>query len=160
MLWTIQYTSVVLSTMEQHSIVYSPHALCAKTWTEKNVLLITHTTGFTTTVVVLALHWAGKLLSCRQADDLDGRRCSCDFPETDLDCEALLAANDPTTPAPTAIIKGNVDEAKDGDEKISTWVIVITIAMLVLVVLVAYGAVVWRKMREQRGLKQGVDGFV
>eukprot|EP00903_Cladosiphon_okamuranus_P008300 g7986.t1 len=96
--------------------------------------------------------------------DLDELRCSCGFPETNLECESLLLGNNPTEPprAPNdSVVEGGESGVKDGgggDDGTPTWVIVTAIAMLVLILMMTYGALIWRKRNRQKK-EQGVDDF-
>lgn len=77
-----------------------------------------------------------------------------------MDCEYLLSANNPTE-APSLANAGGEDDA-DGseDEGTATWVIVTAIAMVVLMTMMAYGAVVIRRRRNKKEGVQGVDDFI
>ncbi|CAM9696762.1 unnamed protein product, partial [Laminaria digitata] len=92
--------------------------------------------------------------------DLDELRCSCGFPETAVDCDSLLSANNPTE-APSSA-EGDADSDADGQEEegTATWVIVTAIAMVVLMAMMAYGAVIYRLRKKKKGALQGVDDFM
>lgn len=93
-------------------------------------------------------------------DDLDEARCSCGFPETNFECESLLSDYD-STEAPSdvelsseGVVVGGGDEA----ENTPTWVIITAIAMVVLVMMTAYGAVLCKRRLAQKKA-EGVDDF-
>eukprot|EP00752_Nemacystus_decipiens_P017848 g16004.t1 len=95
---------------------------------------------------------------------LDERRCSCGFPETNVECESLLTGNNPTeAPSePQDSVVGGADSGVGGEGGeeggTPTWVIVTAIAMVVLMVMMTYGAVIWkRKIRQKKA--HGVDDF-
>ncbi|CAM9179404.1 unnamed protein product [Pylaiella littoralis] len=93
--------------------------------------------------------------------DLDEVRCSCGFPETNFECEALLAGFSPTgAPSDTdsSSGRGTVDGRDDGDTGTPTWAIVTAIAVVVLMAMVTYGALLFRK-RAVRKKTEGVDDF-
>ncbi|CAN0008697.1 unnamed protein product, partial [Ectocarpus fasciculatus] len=103
---------------------------------------------------------------------LDEQRCSCGFPETDYECEELLAAHAATSSSSgtssggiTSSTSGGASAADTDDggggegEGAPTWVIVTAIAMAVLAGMMAYGAVVWRRRRGKRVKAEGVDDF-
>lgn len=100
---------------------------------------------------------------------MDDLRCSCDFPETNHECESLLSENNSsdTTEVPSEDDSssaagteggGGVAEGGDDAEGTPTWVIVTAIAMAVLMAMMTYGAVLWRR-RAVRKKAEGVDDF-
>ena len=95
---------------------------------------------------------------------MDAPRCSCGFPETDVDCESLLTANNPTEAPSSTNFDDDFSTAEDGveeDGETPTWVIVTAIAMVVLMCMMAYGAVVYRRRKKkEKGLVRGVDDFM
>lgn len=92
---------------------------------------------------------------------MDELRCSCDFPATDVDCDSLLSANNPTEAPSVAEIDEEYSVDEPEDEGTATWVIVTAIAMVVLMVMMAYGAVIYRRRKSKlKGDVQGVDDFI
>ncbi|CAM9457551.1 unnamed protein product [Scytosiphon promiscuus] len=99
--------------------------------------------------------------------ELDDRRCSCGFPETDLECQSLLLANTPTASMTDSGFDSDTDGGGGGgdgdgdgeDEGTPTWVIVTIIALIVLILMMVYGAVVWRRWIVSRRKVGGVDDF-
>lgn len=73
--------------------------------------------------------------------DLGEVRCSCGFPESNLECESLLVGNNPTE-APSelqdSVVEGGVGGEGTGDEGTPTWVIVTAIAMVSVCCLCLY----------------------
>ena len=76
--------------------------------------------------------------SLLQSWDLDEIRCSCGFPETNVECDSLLLGNNPTE-APSEPHDSGLDAGESGvggggagddDAGTPTWVIVTAIAMV------------------------------
>lgn len=147
--------------MERNTIEYSVNVFCTKIRQPKTVFFLSSIPPVYLQQPSYERYIERKmLLSLQQTEDLDGKTCSCYSPETNVNCNKLLAANIPATPRPAAAPKENVDILKDGSDKTPTWIIVMAIAMFALTFFMAYGAVVWRRGRERRGVNQGVDDFV
>lgn len=106
--------------------------------------------------------------SPNQGDELDNRRCSCGFPETDVECESLLLANVPTASMTDSGFGSSTEDGEGGtgsanggagDGGTPTWVIIVAIALVVLMAMMTYGAVVWRRRILSRRKAGGVDDF-
>ncbi|CAB1118874.1 unnamed protein product [Ectocarpus sp. CCAP 1310/34] len=103
--------------------------------------------------------------------ELDEQRCSCGFPETNFECDEVLAGHASSSSSSTGggttshtsgggSAAGTDDSGEgQGGDGTPTWVIVTAIAVAVLAGMMAYGAMVWRRRRGKDKKVEGVDDF-